>query len=176
MKRYILICLILLGAGSAMAQINKVSDLAVTPALDGTIIWYDALTVGNVIAATSTLTTGNYYASQIVNGVESTNRLAVAVTVNALPAINLTVGGAGAISSGTGTNITVSNSVSGVNYQLFDGTSNVGSPVAGTGVATPINLPTGNLTALSTTFSVIAINATTSCFVTLTGTAVVTTN
>ncbi|HAH24568.1 MAG TPA: hypothetical protein DCL77_12595, partial [Prolixibacteraceae bacterium] len=50
------------------------------------------------------------------------------ILVNPLPAIGLTVGGAGAICSGTGTNITVAGSVIGTSYQLRDaGNVNVGS-------------------------------------------------
>ena len=48
----------------------------------GTIIWYDALTAGNVVPTASALIDGNtYYASQTVDGCESDTRLAVTVTV-----------------------------------------------------------------------------------------------
>jgi hypothetical protein len=88
MKRYILISLILIAAASAMAQ-SHISDLVVTPASGGTIKWYDASTNGTqyTTPATTALVTGTtYYASQTVNGVESTTRLAVTATVTATPA------------------------------------------------------------------------------------------
>ncbi|MXN89829.1 T9SS type A sorting domain-containing protein [Flavobacterium sp. Sd200] len=48
-------------------------------------LWYDAAQGGTPLSNTTALTSGNYYVSQIVNGCESP-RIAVAVTVNALPA------------------------------------------------------------------------------------------
>lgn len=59
------------------------SDIVVT----GTnIIWYDAATAGNVLPSTTALVSGTtYYASQTVNGCESTNRLAVTITLDAVP-------------------------------------------------------------------------------------------
>ncbi len=93
------------------------------------------------------------------------------VTINPLPDVNLSVGGAGSICSGTGTNITVASSETGTSYQLRNGITSVGTPVTGTGNA--INLPTGNLTA-TTTFNVYATNSCGS--VQLTATATVTVN
>ena len=81
MKRLLLIFIILLVAGAAMAQ-KHVSDLVVSPLYSGgTIKWYDAATGGNVIPGTDLLTSRTYYASQTVNGVESTARLAVTAAV-----------------------------------------------------------------------------------------------
>ena len=97
----------------------------------------------------------------------------VTVTINPLPDIGLTVGGTGSVCSGTGTNITVGLSESGVNYQLRNGVTNVGAPVAGNGGT--INLPTGNLIA-TTTFNALATNAVTGCSAQLTQTATVTVN
>ncbi|OXB25535.1 hypothetical protein B0A80_00215 [Flavobacterium tructae] len=50
----------------------------------GTAIkWYDAATAGNIVSATTALINGSiYYASQTVNGHESTTRLAVTATIN----------------------------------------------------------------------------------------------
>jgi len=85
----------------------------------------------------------------------------------------LTVGGPGSVCTGTGTNITVALSQTGVNYQLRNdaGDVNVGTAVPGTGGT--INLPTGNLT-IATTFNVYATHATTGCSVELTETESVT--
>ena len=89
MKRYILIFLILLGAGTAMAgspPVIRISDLSVTTT--GTVRWWDASTGGTEITDLSTpLVDGKtYYASQTVNGVESTARKAVTVTFSATTA------------------------------------------------------------------------------------------
>lgn len=53
----------------------------------GIIKWYSALTGDNFLEATKPLATGTYYASQTMNGCEST-RTQVAVTVNTLIAVN----------------------------------------------------------------------------------------
>ena len=86
MKRYILSFLILLGVASAMAQ-PKLSDLVVTPTFGGgTIKWFDASAGGTqyTTPATTNLVDGQtYYASQTLNGAESTDRLVVNVTIKA---------------------------------------------------------------------------------------------
>jgi len=67
-----------------------VANLAAT----GTgILWYLTSTGGTPLLATTSLATGNYYASQTVGGCESTARLAVAVTVNQTPTANAGTGG-----------------------------------------------------------------------------------
>ena len=91
----------------------------------------------------------------------STNSVYATLTVNALPDNGLAVGAASAYVCYNGnTNIEVQGSEVGVDYQLRDGTSNIGSPVAGTGGT--IALPTGSLTA-TTTFNVMAGNGATGC-------------
>ncbi len=79
-------------------------------------------------------------------------------TIDATASIStgLTVGSdATLVCTGTGTNITVASSQTGVSYQLRNNADNstVGSPVAGNGGS--INLPTENLTA-TTTFNILA--------------------
>jgi len=70
------------GSGNqSFCSINnpKISDILVT----GTnIIWYDALTAGNVLPGTTSLVTGRtYYATQTLSGCESLERLPVIVTI-----------------------------------------------------------------------------------------------
>ncbi|MBV5348626.1 hypothetical protein JZU61_03060, partial [bacterium] len=68
-------------------------DLVVTPASGGTIKWYNASTGGTPYTdpANTLLVNGTtYYASQTVNGVESTARLAVTATANPLPTPSFT--------------------------------------------------------------------------------------
>ena len=60
---------------------NTVANLAAT----GTgIKWYSAATSGTLYASTDVLSSGHYYASQTVNGVESASRFDVTVTVTTL--------------------------------------------------------------------------------------------
>jgi hypothetical protein len=118
---------------------------------------------------------GTYYYKVIVHsncGSDVTSNVAT-LTVNPLPNASLTVGGAGTICQGSSTNITVASSESGVNYQLRNNAdnTNVGSVVAGTG--STINLPTGNLNS-TTTFNILATNATSGCSVQLSTTPTVT--
>jgi hypothetical protein len=59
------------------------------------IQWYSSPTGGTPLNGTSQLTNGmTYYASQTVNNLESTNRLAVTVTLNTAPSAPATINGA----------------------------------------------------------------------------------
>ena len=68
-----------------------VSQLSAT----GTAIqWYAAPTGGTPLASNTVMVNGTtYYATQTVNGLESTNRLAVTITLNNIPAAPSTIGG-----------------------------------------------------------------------------------
>ena len=68
-----------------------VSQLSAT----GTAIqWYAAPTGGSPLASNTVMVNGTtYYATQTVNGLESTNRLAVTITLNNIPAAPSTIGG-----------------------------------------------------------------------------------
>lgn len=69
-------------ANQSFCSGSNVADLAAT----GTSIqWFLSETGGTPLVVGTTLTTGNYYASQTVDGCESMERLLVAVTINPLP-------------------------------------------------------------------------------------------
>lgn len=85
-------------------------------------------------------------------------------------AYNVT-GGGGYCSGGSGVAIGLSGSQTNVNYQLFNGASPVGSPVAGTGSA----ISFGNQTTAGT-YTVTATTATGGCTNSMTGSATVTVN
>ena len=107
-----------------------------------------------------TVTTRDIYSSCTGNVTTKT------VTVNPLPtAYTVTGGGIYCSVPGTGAHIGLSNSQTGVNYQLKRGSTNVGSPVAGTGAAFDFGLFTDTTAA----YTVVAANATTSCTSTMTG-------
>jgi len=93
------------------------------------------------------------------------------ITVNPLPTI-FALSGTGTICSGaTGLTVTLNGSQSGVNYQLKNGSANVGASKAGTGSALTW---TNNFTAGN--YTVAATNATTTCTATMNGSAVITVN
>lgn len=56
---------------------------------------------------------------------------AAAITVNALPDVYAVTGGGRYCTSGTGVHIKLAGSTTGVNYQLYNGATRIGSPVAG---------------------------------------------
>jgi hypothetical protein len=97
----------------------------------------------------------------------STQILASCVTPTAFSV----TGGGAYCDGGPGVAVGLSGSQTGVNYQLKNGTTNVGSAVAGTGAA----ISFGNQTTAGT-YTVEATNATTTCSRTMTGSAVVTVN
>lgn len=91
------------------------------------------------------------------------------ITINPLPAAFTVTGGGSYCSGGTGMTIGLLNSTLGVNYQLYNGASTVGAPVAGTGLAISFGLQTA-----AGIYTVVATNATTSCTNTMTGSATIT--
>jgi uncharacterized protein YjdB len=95
----------------------------------------------------------------------------VTITVNPLPNIFTVTGGGIYCAGGTGVAVGLSGSNSGINYQLYNGVTPVGSPVAGTGSAITFGLQT-----LAGSYSVIAVNATTTCTSNMTGSANITVN
>lgn len=67
---------------SYVAPVRRVSDLQAT---GQNIQWYASATGGTALATTDVLANGHYYASQTVNGVESTGRFDVTITVDPTP-------------------------------------------------------------------------------------------
>jgi len=80
-------------------------------------------------------------------------------------------GGGSYCSGGSGVAIGLSGSQVGVNYQLKNGATNIGSPVAGTGSSISFGTQTA-----SATYTVLATDAVTSCTNAMTGNAVITIN
>lgn len=100
---------------------KTLADLAVT----GTNIkWYDAASGGSTLTSTTTIVSGTtYYASQTVNGVESTSRLAIIANIDSTPcapmgdfAQTFSAGATVANLSSTGSNIRWYTSASGGTY------------------------------------------------------------
>jgi hypothetical protein len=70
--------------GATTAQLN---------ATGSSIQWYASPTGGTALSNVALVNGSTYYATQTVNGVESTNRLAVTVTINTIPASPTSVNG-----------------------------------------------------------------------------------
>ena len=93
------------------------------------------------------------------------------VSITPAPTLYTITGGGGYCGvGGTGVHVGLSGSDVGVNYQLINGTVNVGSPLAGTGAA----LDFGLQTAAGTYYYVVATSTITGCTATMTGSATVT--
>jgi hypothetical protein len=72
--------------GSAAQTFCSGAQVSQLSATGSNIQWYASATGGTPLSGTTILTNGvTYYASQTVNGVQSTNRLAVTVTINTAP-------------------------------------------------------------------------------------------
>ena len=96
--------------------------------------------------------------------------VSTAPSCTAPTAYNLTGGGA-YCAGGTGVEVGLANSESGVSYQLKNSTGNVGSPVSGTGAAISFDNQT-----VAETYTVVATKATCNCTATMTGSVEVTVN
>ncbi|WP_189318528.1 gliding motility-associated C-terminal domain-containing protein [Flavobacterium sp. LM5] len=88
-----------------------------------------------------------------------------------LPTTFAIIGGGAYCSGGTGVEVGLANSQSGINYQLQLEGGNIGTAVAGTGSA----ISFGKKTAAGT-YTIVATNATTGCIANMTGSVVVTIN
>ena len=149
-------------------QLRDASNANVGVAVTGT-----GGTISLITGALASNTTFNVLAS---SGVCTAVQLTSTVSVTVGGALNTglpVIAQAATICSGTATNIQVSNSEVGVTYQLRNDLNDalVGAAVAGTGAI--INLPTGNLL-ITTTFNVLATNAT--CSIEMTTLPTVTVN
>ena len=117
-----------------------------------------------LVTATGTYTVT---ATNTATGCNNAMASGVVVSVSALPGVYTVTGGGAYCASTTGSLVGLSGSDVGVNYELYNGTSLIPGAVAGTGGAISFGLHTAG------TYSVVAVNATTTCSSDMTGTAVV---
>ena len=94
---------------------------------------------------------------------------ATVVTVNSLPVAYPVSGGGTYCAGGTGVNVGLLNSQNGIHYQLYDGSTPMGTAVAGTDAAISFGLQT-----VSGTYDVTAVNYATGCTNAMFGSANVT--
>ncbi len=142
----------------------------------GGTIYFQGTTSGGTSTASATSsqvisTSGTYYfRSQSAAGCWGTEGSTI-VVINPLPtAFNVTGGGA-YCAGGAGVAVGLSNSTSGVTYQLYVGASPVGSPVSGTGAA----ISFGNQT-VAGSYTVVATVTATGCVNNMTGSVTVSIN
>ncbi len=123
--------------GSASQTLCSGATVAQLNATGTAIQWYAAASGGSPLPTNTVLVSGStYYASQTVNGLESTTRLAVTVTLNTIPAAPSAVNGSlDFCFSGTSQQYSIS-SVSGATSYVW--TTPLGSTGSSTG--TTINL------------------------------------
>jgi len=116
---------------------------------------------------------GSYTVVAINNTTTCTNNMSgsVIITVNPLPTIYAVTGGGGYCSGGTGVNVGLAASNTGINYQLYNGASTFGGPVTGTGSALGFGLIT-----TAGTYTVSATNPSTGCTTGMSGSATITIN
>ncbi len=93
------------------------------------------------------------------------------VAINALPAAYVLTGGGEYCAGGSGVHVGISGSSSGIDYQLYNGSTVAGAPVAGTGGSMDFGLQTA-----SGAYSVVATNSATGCSRTMTGSSSVVAN
>ena len=117
--------------------------------------------------------TGNYtvVASNNVTGCTLNMAGSATVSVNPLPVAYSVSGGGNFCPGGSGVHVGLGASNPGIRYQLLNGTTPTGAALAGTGALLDFGLQTA-----TGTYTVMAINNTTSCSNTMTGSAVVNMN
>ncbi|NBP67813.1 MAG: hypothetical protein EBU52_03630, partial [Cytophagia bacterium] len=128
-------------------------------------------TGGNLTWSNQTVA-GNYLvtATRSANGCTQ-NMGGGTVTINPLPSIYSISGGGSYCSGGTGLNVTLNGSQTGVNYQLKINGSNSGSPVAGTG-----NPLTWSNQTTAGSYTIVASNVATNCMQNMSGSVAISVN
>ena len=124
---------------------------------------YSTTVTGSAVVTTSTATVSY----RLPTGCAAT----AVVTVNILPPVFSATGGGNYCAGGTGVAINTTGSTPGINYQLYNGTTAIGTPIAGTGAALSFGSET-----LAGTYTVVATNPVTGCSRTMSGSPVVVVN
>lgn len=99
------------------------------------------------------------------------NPFTVSVTLNPLPALFNVTGGGAYCTGGSGVDVSLSGSQTGISYQLFNGATAVGTPINGTGSA----ISFGNQT-VAGTYTIVATNTATTCTNNMNGSVIVSVN
>jgi hypothetical protein len=126
-----------------------------------------AISFGNQLAA------GSYNVMATNNATGCTNSMSgvAGISINELPVVYNVNGGGSLCAGATGVSVSLSNSASNIEYQLYNGTATVGMPV--TGVDGPLDF---GLQIVAGNYKVVAINNATTCTANMNGNAVVIVN
>ncbi|OXA69120.1 hypothetical protein B0A67_20050, partial [Flavobacterium aquidurense] len=122
---------------------GQTTTLTANLALGETIKWYDALSGGNLLSSTASLTTlpltanTTYYVEVTRNGCVNSERNPVGVTVNNPVAPTVVFGGPSNLCSGESTTITVDTPVAGTTYRWYNANSGGNLLFTGTSFTTP---------------------------------------
>ena len=140
-------------------------------------LYYGTTATGSSVAGTGTVLNiglysgiGGSYSVTATNTTGCTDTMTGTTTLAPAtpPAIETVSGGGSYCTAGAGVHVLLDYSVSGVDYHLYDGTTPIGGTVAGTGSTIDFGSET-----LGGTYTVIAVNHTTGCADTMSGSAVV---
>ncbi len=152
-------------------QLSDSSGSFANPTSLSTLNSTSAGTIGFIIPLSITAGTG--YRIRVIssNPAITGSNNGINITINALPPLYSVTGGGSYCQGGSGVTVGLSDSRSGISYQLKRDGVNTGTPVAGTGIA----ISFGNQT-LAGTYSVVATNTTTTCSHTMWGSVSVSIN
>ena len=156
------------GTGQLVGLSGSQSGVNYQLKLDGNNLGSTVPGNGGIISFGYQINGGNYTITATNTFTNCSNNMSgsIAITVNPLPTDYTVTGGGSFCSGGTGLNVALSGSQSGVTYQLKLNGFNTGTPLSGTGSS--INFT--NQTSAGT-YTVIATNNTTGCISTMSGNA-----
>lgn len=141
-------------------------------------LYMGATPIGSPVAGTGfpfsfgTFTAAGTYTVQATNSTTScTSDMAdeASILINPLPTVYNVTGGGAECPGGAGFDVSIDNSDFGISYQLYNGATAVGAPVAGTGAGFSFGMFT-----TAGTYTVLAIDNTTACTNAMNSSAVVT--
>ena len=128
--------------GTAAQSFCSGATVASLTATGTSLKWYAAATGGTVLSTTTILVNGtHYYASQTINTCESTTRLNVAVTINALPSTPAAIGGTKTVCVGKTTTLTEATSGG-----VWSSSSTAIATISATGVVTGVAAGSATIT------------------------------
>lgn len=142
-------------------------------------LYRNSIAVGDVISGTGSLVSYGLHITPGIYGVIANPGTACATTmagtavisINSLPPAFLVSGGGSYCADGAGVHVYLNSSTVGVNYQLYNGTTPVGTPFIGTSAAIDFGLQTS-----AGTYTVVGTDVYTGCVNTMTGSATVSIN
>ncbi len=147
---------------TGVAEVCQGSTIALSSVTSGGV-WVSSVPAVASVDATGTVS-GNIAGTTTISYAIGACTQMVTVTVNDLPAAYPVTGGGNYCAGSAGADVSISGSESGVQYQLYNGTSTVGTPLTGTGSTLSFGAQT-----LVGTYSVSAADVTSGCAIPMSG-------